>query len=161
VQVRNPDPSFDPDSDPGSDVVDRAAATGRVSFTVPRAVMWIKFAIAGFVALGALVVGNQSQYLVLLLVAAGMAAYAGRDLVARERLRADEDGLVAVRGYSSRRVLAWSEIERIRVYATSRFGTRSEMLEVDTGDEIFQFSRYDLGVDPDEAVKALEVIRPH
>jgi hypothetical protein len=122
--------------------------------------MAVKFVVAAMLALGALVVDNDSQRLVLLLAAAGVAAYAGRDVVAAQRLRADGDGVVAVRGYSSRRVLAWSEIERIRVYATSRLGARSEMLEVDTGDEIFLFSRYDLGVDPDEALRALEAVRP-
>jgi hypothetical protein len=122
--------------------------------------MLIKLGVAALLALAALVVDNESQTLVLLVAAAGAAAYAGRDLLARERLRADADEIVAVRGYSSRRVLAWSEIERIRVYATSRLGTRSEMLEVDTGDEIFLFSRFDLGVDPDEALGALEAVRP-
>jgi hypothetical protein len=156
VHVRNPDPSFEP----ASGVVERAAATGRVSFSVPRSVMLIKFAVAALLALGSLVVDNESQTLVLLVAAAGVAAYAGRDLFARERLRADADEVIAVRGYSSRRVLAWSEIERLRVYATGRLGTRSEMLEVDTGDEIFLFSRFDLGVDPEEALGALEAIRP-
>jgi hypothetical protein len=156
VHVRNPDPS----SEPASDVVGRAAATGRVSFSVPRSIMLVKFAVAVVLALGALVVDNESQNLVLLVAAAGVAVYAGRDLFAGERLRADAEEVIAVRGYSSRRVLAWSEIERIRVYATSRLGTRSEMLEVDTGDEIFLFSRFDLGVHPDEALGALEAIRP-
>jgi hypothetical protein len=156
VHVRNPDPS----SEPASDVVERAAATGRVSFSVPRSMMLVKFAIAAMLALAALVVDNESQTIVLLVVAAGMAAYAGRDLFARERLRADADEVIAVRGYSSRRVLAWSEIERLRVYATTRLGTRSEMLEVDTGDEIFLFSRFDLGVEPEEALAAIEAVRP-
>jgi hypothetical protein len=156
VHVRNPDPSFEPDSG----VVERAAATGRASFSVPRGLMLVKFAVAAVLALGALVVDNESQNVVLLVAAAGVAAYAGRDLFARERLRADADEVVAVRGYSSRRVLAWSEIERIRVYETSRLGTRSQMLEVDTGDEIFLFSRFDLGVDPEEALGALEAVRP-
>jgi hypothetical protein len=156
VHVRNPDPSFEP----ASDVVERATATGRVSFSVPRSIMLVKFAVAAVLALVALVVGNESQTLVLLVAAAGAAAYAGRDLFAGERLRADADEIIAVRGYSSRRVLAWSEIERIRVYASSRLGTRSEMLEVDTGDEIFLFSRFDLGVDPEEALGALEAVRP-
>jgi len=156
VHVRNPDPSFDP----ASDVVGRAAATGRVSFSVPRRVMWIKFAGAALVGLGALTVNNRSQVLVLLVAAAGLAVYAGRDLLAGERLRADADEVVAVRGYSSRRRLAWSEIERLRVYATTRLGAHSEMLEVDTGDEIFLFSRFDLGVDPEEALRALEAVRP-
>lgn len=156
MHVRNPDPSFDPTSD----VAERAAATGRVSFSVPRGVMLVKFAVATLLALGTLVVGNESQTLVLLVAAAGVAVYAARDLLTGERLRADGEQVIAVRGYSSRRVLAWSEIERIRVYATSRFGTRSEMLEVDTGDEIFLFSRYDLGVDPEDALRALEAVRP-
>jgi hypothetical protein len=149
VHVRNPDPSFEPTAPPG-----------RVSFSVPRSVMLIKFAVAALLALAALFVDNESQNVVLLVASAGMAAYAGRDLFARERLRADADEVVAVRGYSSRRVLAWSEIERIRVYATNRLGARSEMLEVDTGDEIFLFSRFDLGVEPEEALGALEAVRP-
>jgi hypothetical protein len=156
VHVRKPDPSFDPTSD----LAERAAATGKVSLSVPRGVMVVKFAVAALLALGTLVVDNRSQSLILLVAAAGVAAYAGRDLLAGERLRADGEQVIAVRGYSSRRVLAWSEIERIRVYATSRFGTRSEMLEVDTGEEIFLFSRYDLGVDPEDALRALEAVRP-
>jgi hypothetical protein len=160
VQVRNPDPSFEPAPDT-SDFVERAAATGRVSLSVPRGVMLAKAGVAVVLLLVALAVSNESQRIVLLIAAAAMGAYAGRDVFARERLRADGDQVVAVRGYSSRRVLAWSEIERIRVYGTNRLGARSEMLEVDTGDEIFLFSRFDIGVDPDEAVRALEAVRPH
>jgi hypothetical protein len=149
VRVRNPDPSYQPP--PGA---------GSVSFRVPTGIVAVKFLGAAVLALGALFVDNRSQTLILLLAAAAVAAYGGRDVFARERLRADSDGVIAARGYSSRRVLAWSEIERLRVYETSRLGARSEMLEVDTGDELFLFSRFDLGVEPEEALRAVEAVRP-
>ena len=79
--------------------------------------------------------------------------------MARERLRADRDGVVAVRGYAGHRRLTWSEIERVRVDARTRLGASTELLEIDAGEEIYLFSRHDLGVDPTDAVEALEAVR--
>ena len=88
-----------------------------------------------------------------------MVVYGLRDVLARERLRADADGVVAVRGYSGRRHLAWAEIEAVRVDAHQRLGARTELLEIDTGPEIYQFSRYDLGTEPAEALSMLSAVR--
>lgn len=133
-----------------------------VSYVVPTRVIVLKFAVAALLvvlALVALGAREISQFVIGLVVAAAVAVYAARDLVARERLRADRDGLVAVRGYAGHRRLPWSEIERVRVDARSRLGTSSELLEIDAGEEIYLFSRHDLGVDPTDAAESLEAVR--
>ena len=155
------DPGFDA-SDLPSDASALSGDSDRpptVAFAVPTGVVVGKFAVAALLALVALTATNPSQVLIVIAAAAGVTLYAARDVLARERLRAGPDGVVAVKGYSGRRRLAWSEIERMKVQASSRLGARSEMLELDTGGELFLYSRYDLGVDPDEALQALEVVR--
>jgi len=139
--------------------VNEAASVSFVSFTVPTRVIVAKFALAALLALIALFMGNRPQVVIGLLAAVALAAYGLRDCVSRERVRADADGVVAVRGYVGRRHLAWSKIERVRVDTRSRLGARTELLELDAGDEIFLFSRFDLGVDPDDAAAALEAVR--
>jgi len=67
-----------------------------VSFTVPTRVVVAKFALAALLALTALLMGNRPQLVIGLLAAVALAAYGLRDVVSRERLRADADGVVAV-----------------------------------------------------------------
>ena len=136
-----------------------ARSTGAVAFAVPRHVIIAKLAAAVIVGLASAAADNQPQLVVGLLAAAGLASYGLRDVLARQRLGADADGVVAVRGYAGRRHLPWADIERVRVDARSRFGGRSELLEIDAGEEIFLFSRFDLGVDPDQAAQALAAVR--
>lgn len=134
----------------------------QVSYVVPTRVIVLKFAVAallGVLALVALGAGEISQFVIGVVVASAVAVYAARDLVARERLRADGDGVVAVRGYAGHRRLPWSEIERVRVDARSRLGASTELLEIDAGEEIYLFSRNDLGVDPTDAAESLEAVR--
>jgi hypothetical protein len=90
-----------------------------------------------------------------LVVAAGLAAWGVRDLVARDRLTADSDGVTVVTGYAGRRRLRWPEIERIAVDRRTRRGLRSELLEIDTGEAIHLLSRWDLGVPPEDVVERL------
>jgi Bacterial PH domain len=90
-----------------------------------------------------------------LIVAATLAAYAVRDVIAPVRLAADPDGLTVIRGYAGHRRLAWSEVERLRVDRK-----RSSMLEVEAAESLHLFSRYDLSMPPDEALTMLEQIRP-
>ncbi len=82
-----------------------------------------------------------------------------RDLVAGVRLAADADGVTVVSGFAGRRRLPWAAIERIAVDTRTRRGLRSETLEVDTGEAIHLFSRWDLGAQPDEVAERLEEIR--
>lgn len=132
---------------------------GVASLRVATGVIVLKFVAAAILAGLALLAPTRTQSFLALLGWAGLTAYAARDLLLRERLRADATGVVAVRGF--RRVeLPWSRVERVRVDARSRLGARSELLEIDAGDDtILLFSRYDLGVDPDDAERALALVR--
>jgi hypothetical protein len=120
----------------------------------------LKLGVAAVLAILAAFAVNRSQLLIGLLAAGGVLVYAARDVLARERLRADRDEIVAVRGYAGRRHIAWPHVEQIRVDSRSRLGGRAEMLELDTGDEIFLFSRFDLGVSPEDAARELQALRP-
>lgn len=95
--------------------------------------------------------GEWWQYAVAAAAAAGLLGWAARDLVAPVRLAADPGGLTVVTGFAARHRLDWSRVERIRVDARRR----SRMLEVDTGDQLYLFSRYDLDDDLDQAAAEL------
>jgi hypothetical protein len=95
-----------------------------------------------------------------LIVAAGMLVWAARDLAAPVRLRADSAGVTLTSGFAGTRRLAWSEIERVRLDGRSRYGARTELLEIDAGESLYFFSRYDLSVPPAEALEMIEAIRP-
>jgi hypothetical protein len=146
------------DAGSGGDAVPRHP-DGSVRFGVPTRVLVAKFGAAILVALLSMLAANRPQLVVGLIAAGWLAIYALRDVVARERLRADADGLVTVRGFAGRHRLAWTDVERVRVDARSRLGTTSQLLEVDAGEHIYLYSRFDLGVDPDDAASALESVR--
>jgi hypothetical protein len=154
VRIRDPRP-FDDDGQDGDG--DRPSA---VSYGVPISVIVGKFAVAAVLALIALIVGVREQVPIGLAAAVGVALYAARDVLARERLAADAHGLTTISGYAGHRHLDWSDMERMSIDSRLRFGARTEILELDIGDHIFLFSRFDLGVPPDEALAALEALRP-
>jgi hypothetical protein len=91
--------------------------------------------------------------------ALGLAAWAVRDLVAPVRLAADTSGLTVVVGYAGRRTLPWAAVERIHLDRRARLGVTSELLEVDAGETVHQFSRYDLDAAPAEVAEALTALR--
>jgi hypothetical protein len=78
-----------------------------------------------------------------------------RDLLVPERLSADEDGITVVHGFAGRRHVPWEAIEDVKVDVRRRFGLRSEMLEIDTGDNLHIFSPHDLGASPTEVAAVL------
>ncbi|MFI7539578.1 PH domain-containing protein [Streptosporangium sp. NPDC049376] len=90
------------------------------------------------------------------LVAATLAL---RDLLAPVRLSADGEGLIVVRGFAGAQRVPWSAVERIRVDTRTRFTSRMELLEIDTGEEIFLLSRFDLGIPCREVADELRVFR--
>jgi hypothetical protein len=151
-------PDDEPYEDPYEERLD-LVRDGVASFRVGTGVIVLKFVAAGLFGLLALLAPSRPQTVAALVATVGLAGYAARDLVLRERLRADADGFVAVRGL--RRVrLPWSAVERVRVDARSRLGARTELLELDLGDHgLLLFSRLDLGVDPDDAERAVAEVR--
>jgi hypothetical protein len=132
---------------------------GTYRFRVPTGIMIMKFGGVALLAGLSVLAASGPQRVAALVAAVLLAIYGLRDVVARERLRADHSGLVVIRGYAARQRLDWTDIERIRVDTRSRLGTTTRLLEVDTGDDIHLYSRYDLGVDPDAAVIALDSLR--
>ncbi|HXA61618.1 MAG TPA: PH domain-containing protein [Streptosporangiaceae bacterium] len=93
------------------------------------------------------------------IAAVGLLAFAARDVLAPVRLAADAEGVVAVSGFASRTRVRWAEIEAIRVDDRRRFGLTSRLLEIDTGDRLYVFSSYDLGVPAQDAAGELRRMR--
>ena len=52
---------------------------------------------------------------------------------------------MVVKGFAGSERLPWSTIERVRVDTQTRLTSRTELLEIDTGEGIFLLSRFDLG----------------
>jgi hypothetical protein len=123
---------------------------------VPLRVAVGKLIIGAMLVLLALVAATEVwQTLMALAAATGAAAWAARDLLVPVRLAADGDGLTLVVGLAGRRQLPWSQVDRVRVDVRRR----SRMLEVDVGETLYLFSRYDLDADLDEVASRLEEMR--
>jgi hypothetical protein len=102
---------------------------------------------------------DRIRWALATIIAAGLAIWALRDLLAPVRLAADETGVTVISGFLRRRQLPWAQIERVRVERTTRRGLRSELLELDAGDTIYLFSAYELGALPEDVAAALADLR--
>jgi hypothetical protein len=94
-----------------------------------------------------------------IVVAAGLALWAIRDLAAPVRLAADHDGVTVRTGFAGRRQIPWARIERVRVDRRTHRGLRSEMLELDAGESIYLFSAHELGALPEDVAAVLADLR--
>lgn len=115
----------------------------------------VAFLAGGFPLAG----GDPVRLGLAILAALGLATWAARDLVAPVRIAADAYGVTVIAGFAGRRRLAWPEIEKITLDRRPRLGVRSEFLEIDTGDSLHIFGRYDLDAPPEEVAEALQAIR--
>jgi hypothetical protein len=174
VQIRRPDEPFDEGSPspgggglPGGGLPgDDGAAPGvhhgpdgSVYFRVRSGVIVGKFAVAALLVLIAVTAGRGFSFWLGLVAGGLVAGYGLRDLLGRERLRADATGVRIGTGFAGHRELEWSRLERIRIDRRLRLGLRTDMLELDAGEELFLLSRYDLGAEPQDALEALEAVR--
>jgi hypothetical protein len=132
-----------------------------LTWRVPRKVPAVKLAtVAVLLALGILFAdGDEVRLVLAAVVAAALALWAARDLIAPVRLAADPSGVTLVAGFAGHRHLAWSQIERVQVDTRPRLGIRTETLEIDAGDSLHLFSEYDLGAPPAEVAAALAPLR--
>lgn len=103
--------------------------------------------------------GDRVQWALAGAVAAGLAMWALRDLVAPIRLAADAEGLTVIDGFARRRWLPWAEIDRVRLDRRERLGLTTELLEVDADDMLYLYSMHDLGADPRDVLAELEELR--
>ncbi len=128
--------------------------------------MWkVRRELAVFKILGALACAGLAAYwyaggdvpgVVLAVPAAVLLGGMGlRDILAPVRLAMDESGITVVHGFAGRRHVPWDAIRDIEVDVRRRWGLRSEMLEIDTGDHLHIFSAHDLGASPTEVAAAL------
>ncbi|MDG4761308.1 PH domain-containing protein [Micromonospora sp. WMMD710] len=112
------------------------------------------------IALGLLFADGDTVRLVLaILAAAVVAGWAVRDLIAPVRLAADPDGLSVIHGFAGHRLLPWTTIEAITVDRRPRMGLTSEVLEIDTGESLHLFGRFELGATPEEVAAELRAAR--
>ncbi|WP_433212842.1 PH domain-containing protein [Dactylosporangium sp. CS-047395] len=120
----------------------------------------LKCAVAVVLVLAAVFFAEDRPALTAAVVAAVVAgAYALRDLLAPVRLAADPQGVTVVSGYAGHRRLSWPDIERVRLESRTRAGLRSELLEIDTGDNLHLLSTYDLNARPADVAADLARIR--
>ncbi|WP_336212644.1 PH domain-containing protein [Nonomuraea sp. LPB2021202275-12-8] len=128
--------------------------------------MWrVRRELAVFKILGALVCAGLAVYwwasgdvrgVILAVPAAVLVGTMGlRDLLVPVRLSADESGITVVHGFAGRRHVPWEAIEDVKVDVRRRFGLRSEILEIDTGDNLHIFSAHELGTSPTEVAAVL------
>lgn len=103
--------------------------------------------------------GEWSRWALALLAAGAIVAWAARDVLVPVRLAADPAGITVVTGFSRRRHVPWTQIERVRVDDTTRRGLRSQLLEIDAGDAIYLFTPNDLSADPETVALALADVR--
>ncbi|MDG4835760.1 PH domain-containing protein [Micromonospora sp. WMMD967] len=136
--------------------------TGHRQWRVPSTLPAAKLAGAVLlIALGLLFADGDAVRLVLaILAAAVLVVWAARDLIAPVRLAVDSSGLTVIHGFAGHRLLPWPTIEAITVDRRPRLGLTSETLEIDAGNSLHLFGRYDLGATPEEAATALEAARP-
>jgi Bacterial PH domain len=162
VRIRRPDePSDDNEPTPREGPAPGVGygPDGSVFFRVRIGVIAGKFVVAVLVAIIALTAGHGVGLWLGLIAAALMAGYGLRDVLGRERLRADANGVRIGTGFAGHRDLPWSRLERVRVDQRLRLGLRTDLLELDAGEELFLLSRYDLGADPHDAYEALSLLR--
>lgn len=130
------------------------------SWRVPRPIIAVKLAGTAAFALVALWFSHDpSRLVVAALAALVVGAYAVRDLLSPVTLAVYGEGLIVRRGFFGQRRILWGQIERIRVDSRRRLAGRSNLLEIDIGETIFFFSRYEIGAEPSDVVDELKAAR--
>ena len=141
-----------PEERPGPPVTEK-------EWRVDRRMTIVKFGLAVLFALLATVIRTTPAGRVLALVAMlATLLWALRDVTTPLRLAADQEGVTVLSGLRTYRRIPWSEIERVRLEPRPRFGGR--LLEVDAGESLHFYGRYDLGEPPADALDTLTAIRP-
>lgn len=100
----------------------------------------------GFAA-AALIVRGPGPTTVAALIAAALAVFVLRDLIARSRLTVDPTGITVITGFATPQYLDWADIEAIKEDRRPRFGVTTSSLEIDAGDSIHLFGSAQLNAD--------------
>lgn len=130
-------------------------ADGVREWRVSRPIVVLKGAgtVAG--ALLALTAGSPQLLAFAIVITVAMAGLTLRDLLAPVRVAADDEAVTVVTGYVGHQRIPWAEVERIRVDERRRLGRLTEYLEIDSGDMVHLYSRYELDAQCGEVAESL------
>jgi hypothetical protein len=158
VDLRAPTPDPVPGPQPGETPESGAPDSG-ASWRVDRRLTIAKLVGAAIFTLAA-VLGypDPGQVIIVGLAAALLIVLGVRDLIVPVRLAATPEGVTVVTGFAGRRRIAWSEVANIRVDARRGILLRSQVLELDTGDNLYFFSGNDLGASCEEVAERLTAL---
>jgi hypothetical protein len=131
---------------------------GDLRWRVNSGLTALKVVMALLLLLAALLAGDPVGLSVGAAAAAALGAFALRDLLAPVRLAADATGVTVVSGFAGHRHVPWTQIERIRVDERRRLGSRSQLLEIDTGESLHLFSGYELSAPCGEVAAVIQVM---
>ncbi len=137
-----------------------AEAPTEASWRVDKRLTVAKWAGAAIFALAAAIgFRDPGQLIVVGLAAALLLALAVRDLIAPVRLAAGPEGVTVATGLRGRRTIPWNQIEHIKIDARRGMLLRSQVLELDGGDQLYFFSVNELGAPCEEVADTLAAIR--
>ncbi|GIJ47287.1 hypothetical protein Val02_41730 [Virgisporangium aliadipatigenens] len=154
----HPGPDFLPPSTMPDEPVDLDAP---VEWRVNPGVAWTKAAGAAAFAMLAVALGrtDRGALFMLALGAVVLGLIAARDLLVPVRVAADPTGVTVATGFAGRRHIEWSEVEAVRVDERARLGIRNQLLELDTGEQIYLYGERELGAPCAEVAARLEQFR--
>jgi hypothetical protein len=163
VDLRSPTPDPLPGSSSGETTEtgqdQDLAHPGDAAWRVDRRLTVAKLAGAAVFALAAIIgYPDPGQVIVVGLAAVLLAVLGVRDLIAPVRLAANAVGVTVATGLMGRREIAWSDVAKIRVDARRGLMLRSQVLELDTGDNLYFFGTNDLGAPCDEVADRLRAL---
>jgi hypothetical protein len=132
---------------------------GDAAWRVDRRLTVAKLAGAAVFALAA-VLGypDPGQVIVVGLAAVLLVVLGVRDLIAPVRLAATAQGVTVATGFTGRREIPWAHVAKIRVDARRGLMLRSQVLELDAGDNLYFFGSNDLGAPCDEVAERLRAL---
>jgi hypothetical protein len=159
LRAPTPDPVPGPSSGETTETGQETSETSDASWRVDRRLTIAKLTGAAIFALAAVVGYPDPGQVIIVGLAGGLLAVLGvRDLIVPVRLAASPAGLTVVTGFASRSEIAWADVASIKVDARRGILLRSQVLELDTGDNLYFFGTNDLGTSCDEVADRLRVL---
>jgi hypothetical protein len=99
--------------------------------------------------------GDRGLALLAGIATAVLLVLAVRDVLAPVRLAVDEDGLTVIRGFAGRLHIPWAQVRSIRLDERQRRGRSTRLVEIDTGEQLYLLSSYDLGAPAEDVTEEL------
>jgi hypothetical protein len=144
--------------DPSPDERDTPVPT-EVTWRVDTRLMVGKWAGAAIFVLAAAIGFRDPGQLIVVGIAAVLLLVLGlRDVIVPVRLAAGPPGVTVATGFAGRRTIPWDQIDRIRVDARRGMLLRSQVLELDAGDQLYFFSVNELNTPCDEVAGILRAM---